>query len=164
MIAYKKLTEQDTAELLKLQKQLDCETNFMMYLPNERKATVKDTEKTIVQLQGTGLLLGAWDSDNCVGYLSAERSPFLKCKHTAYIVIGITKACDGQGIGTKLFQELEAWAKKQGVHRLELTVMVHNTSGRKLYEKMGFLTEGVKRDAIHMEGTFFDEYYMAKLL
>ncbi|WP_338062667.1 GNAT family N-acetyltransferase [Virgibacillus halotolerans] len=37
-----------------------------------------------------------------------------------------------------LFQSLERWAFKSGLHRLELTVITENIAGIKLYEKAGF--------------------------
>ena len=33
-----------------------------------------------------------------------------------------------------------------------------------LYEKNGFVVEGIKRDAMFVDGNYVDEYYMAKLL
>jgi RimJ/RimL family protein N-acetyltransferase len=81
-----------------------------------------------------------------------------------YIVVGVLQAYSGQGIGTRLFREVEKWAREQELHRLELTVMTHNERAIHLYKKMGFEIEGTKRDSICVDGTYVDEYYMAKLL
>lgn len=70
----------------------------------------------------------------------------------------------GEGIGTLLFEELERWAAKHHLHRLELTVVTRNEAGVSLYEKMGFELEGIKRDSLLINGEFLDEYYMAKIL
>jgi RimJ/RimL family protein N-acetyltransferase len=59
---------------------------------------------------------------------------------------------------------LEAWARANGLHRLELTVQVHNRRAIALYEKCGFEREGVKRHSLNIEGTFIDELYMSKLI
>lgn len=88
----------------------------------------------------------------------------LRNKHSAYLVIGISNAYRGKGIGTALFKELEHWAVKQGLHRLELTVVAENIAGVSLYQKMGFKIEGVKKDSLFINGTYVDEYYMGKLL
>ena len=42
--------------------------------------------------------------------------------------------------------------------------MVHNQRGVGLYKKMGFDIEGTKRDALLVDGTYVDEYYMSKLI
>jgi len=60
--------------------------------------------------------------------------------------------------------ELERWAKKNNLHRLELTVMAHNEAALALYKKMGFEIEGRKKHTLFINGSFVDEYCMAKLL
>ena len=44
-------------------------------------------------------------------------------RHVATIVIGILQEYNGRGIGTRLFKEVEKWAKLHDVWRLELTVI-----------------------------------------
>lgn len=61
-------------------------------------------------------------------------------------------------------QEAEVWAKEHHLHRLELTVMRHNEKAISLYEKMGFELEGVRKQALYVDGIFVDEYYMGKIL
>ena len=85
-------------------------------------------------------------------------------KHSVYLVIGILAQYRGLGIGTKLFEQLEKWAKEQNIHRLELTVVTRNEAGLRLYKKMGFEIEGTKRHSLYIDGKFVDEYYMSKLL
>jgi RimJ/RimL family protein N-acetyltransferase len=43
-------------------------------------------------------------------------------------------------------------------------VQTHNRTARALYEKMGFVVEGTRKDALRVEGSYVDGYYMAKLL
>jgi len=42
--------------------------------------------------------------------------------------------------------------------------MAHNARAIRLYKRMGFAIEGTKRQALLVNGTYVDEYYMAKLL
>ena len=60
--------------------------------------------------------------------------------------------------------QMQAWAEKQGLHRLELTVMEHNLVAIALYQRMGFEKEGLKRDSIKIDGDTINEWLMAKLL
>ena len=87
-----------------------------------------------------------------------------RIKHTAYISIGVLQNYRKRGIGKALFVEIENWAKESGVTRLELTVMCHNTSAVALYENIGFEIEGIRRNAMIIDGKYINEYYMAKLL
>ena len=79
-------------------------------------------------------------------------------------MIGILQKFTGMGIGTTLFTEAEKWARQVGIHRLELTVMSHNHAGLALYKKMGFFVEGTAKDSLLVDGTYVNEYYMAKIL
>jgi ribosomal protein S18 acetylase RimI-like enzyme len=54
------------------------------------------------------------------------------------------KEFTGQGIGTRLFEEMQKWAVMQKIHRIDLTVMKHNERAIALYKKMVFEIEGTK--------------------
>lgn len=75
-----------------------------------------------------------------------------------YLVIGVLQEYTGQGVGTGLFRAIEDWAKRIGIHRLELSVMIHNTAAVALYRKMGFEVEGTARDTLFVDGRYVDEY------
>jgi RimJ/RimL family protein N-acetyltransferase len=63
-----------------------------------------------------------------------------------------------------LFQTCEDWARAQGLHRLELTVMTNNHLGIALYKKMGFQIEGTAPDALRVDGEYVALHYMSKLI
>ncbi len=81
-----------------------------------------------------------------------------------YIACGVLKEYRGQGIGTKLFNEVEKWALENDIIRLDLTVVTENEAAIALYEKLGFEKEGIKRASFYLEGRVLDQYYMGKLL
>jgi RimJ/RimL family protein N-acetyltransferase len=162
----RKIEITDAENFLELCKTLDKETKFMMLEPDERKTTIESqTEyiKNVIENEFS-LILVCEVEGNIVGYLTAIREGFKRMRHSAYIVTGILNAYTGQGIGTKLFRELENWAAFRKIHRLELTVMCHNDAGLSLYKKMGFEIEGLKKDSLIVDHEYVDEYYMAKLL
>ncbi len=99
-----------------------------------------------------------------IGYLTACGGRYKRNRQTAYIITGILRGFTSQGIGTKLFEEMEQWAKRKDIHRLELNVMVHNEAALALYRKMGFEIEGKKKHSLLINNTYVDEYWMAKLL
>ena len=63
-----------------------------------------------------------------------------------------------------LFARLLLWATEQGLSRVELTVLCHNTAAIALYQKYGFEIEGTKRHSLLIDRTYMDEYYMGLLL
>lgn len=142
-------------------KSIDQETKFMMFEPDERQFN----EELIVNYLSdeSDLFLGVFSEHEIVGFLVAKRGNFRRIRHSAYIVIGIRHAFQGQGIGTNLFDKLDEWVRKYQVKRLELTVEVANIPAINLYEKQGFSIEGIKRKTMLVDGEFVDEYMMAKL-
>lgn len=155
----------DAEQFLKMLKQLDTETKFMLYDPGERKTTIDDIKKKIENSRETNsLILAAEQNGTIAGYLTADREPYNRVLHCAYIVVGILKDYRGMGIGTQLFEKLEAWARSNGITRLELTAMTHNKTAVGLYQKMGFEIEGVRKNAMTVDGEYVDEYYMGRVL
>lgn len=166
MVTIRAITKTDAEALLRLRQKLDAETAFMMLEPGERTTTLEDERRRIARVlqKDNQMIFVAEHDQKLVGYLSIIGGGFRKNRHSAYIVIGILQAFTGQQIGTKLFLTMENWARRQKLHRLELTVMVRNERGVNLYQKMGFQIEGTKRDSLFADGHYVDEYYMAKLL
>ncbi|PEC19663.1 GNAT family N-acetyltransferase [Bacillus cereus] len=157
---------EDAASFLQLSKQLDGETKFMLYEPGERTATAEQQEQMIHRFieNETATIFVAVEEERIVGFILVNGNNIQRKRHVAAIVIGILQECSGRGIGTRLFKEVEKWAKLHDVWRLELTVMAHNTRAQALYKKVGFEKEGVKKAALIIDGKDIDEYEMAKLL
>lgn len=164
MIYVRKSKAEDANKMLKMLLKLDKETKFMMLEPGERSTNVNGIEGMInAAINGGNLLLVAEYESEIVGFLSAQRGGANKIRHTAYIVVGMRQRYRNKGIGTQLFKELDKWAMESGVSRLELTVMCQNEAAKHLYEKNGFVVEGIKKNSIFMDGNYIDEYYMGKV-
>ncbi|CAG0936866.1 phosphinothricin acetyltransferase [Thermoflexales bacterium] len=166
MITIRPATLEDAAACLALRAQLDGETKFMMLEPGERQTTVEQERErlaTIGQSDNKQMFL-AEDEGQLVGWLWANGGDYRRNHHTVHIVIGLRTVYTNQGIGTRLFQACEAWARERGLHRLELTVMTHNQLGIALYQKLGFQLEGTAQHALRVDGEYVDLHYMSKLL
>jgi RimJ/RimL family protein N-acetyltransferase len=50
-----------------------------------------------------------------------------------------------------------------GLHRIDLGVYAFNPRAQHVYEKVGFLVEGIKRDAYRFDGVYVDEVWMSIL-
>ncbi|NMO97997.1 GNAT family N-acetyltransferase [Paenibacillus lemnae] len=157
----------DAKALIRLLEQLDGETQFMLYEPGERQITKEMQTKRLETMQASKhsvMLLACTDDKDLAGFIVGSGSELQRIKHSIYIVIGIQQKYTGQGIGKRLLENLENWARGRGVTRLELTVMCHNETALRLYHSAGFEVEGTKRNAIKVDGRFIDEFYMSKLL
>ncbi|QGQ45802.1 GNAT family N-acetyltransferase [Metabacillus sediminilitoris] len=156
----------DAESLVNLIKQVESESQYMLFESGERNIGTEQQEKRIetMKKEGNSTIFVAEENEELIGYLIAIGGNANRNKHSVYVVIGILTQYRGIGIGTKLFKQLEEWATEQSVYRLELSVVTRNEAGLRLYKKMGFDIEGTKRHSLYIDGEFVDEYYMSKLL
>jgi ribosomal protein S18 acetylase RimI-like enzyme len=73
-----------------------------------------------------------------------EREGFTHCGRLG---MGVHADFRRRGIGTRLINGAISRAKEKGLERIELEVFASNTPAIKLYEKAGFVVEGVKKKA-----------------
>lgn len=85
------------------------------------------------------------------------------CTHIGVLGMGLVSHARHLGIGTRLLDATisKAWAK--GLSRIALTVRADNANAKALYERFGFVSEGLLRRAFRIDGEFFDCYAMALL-
>ena len=160
----KKIQMEDANNYLNMLLNLDNETKFMMFEPGERPTDINIIKNIIEKsINGDNLILVATNEENIVGFLSVEKGEYKRIKHTGYIVVGIREKYRGKGIGSKLFSELDIWAIENKITRLELSVICSNTIAKHLYEKHGFKVEGIKKNAMIIDGKYIDEFSMAKI-
>ena len=87
-----------------------------------------------------------------------------RAAHRASIDLGLQKDAQGKGIAKSLLQKAEEWSKEKGITRLELTVVEENEPARKLYEKAGFESEGIRKKSMMINDEPHNEIYLAKFL
>jgi RimJ/RimL family protein N-acetyltransferase len=89
-------------------------------------------------------------------------SPKNRCA-TFGIAIG-DKDCWGKGFGTDATQVLLRFAFQElNLNRVQLEVFAFNQRAIRAYEKIGFVHEGVRRQALFREGRYHDVLLMAIL-
>lgn len=155
----------DAEQFLALSKKID-ESNFMLYEPGERQTTIEQQRKSIeiISSKKNTTLFVAEVESNLVGFIAAIGNHFQRNQHTAYLALGVLDMYQGQGIATKLFDQVFDWAREVNISRLELTVIKDNSKAFNLYRKMGFTLEGEKVHSLMIDGEPMNEYYLYKLL
>lgn len=86
-----------------------------------------------------------------------------KLMHAADLGMGVLPSHQGVGLGRRLLDRaIEDMRSFDGIERLELTVLATNTHARRMYERAGFVEEGVKRRSLRQpNGRYEDEVIMA---
>ncbi|MCI5996817.1 MAG: GNAT family N-acetyltransferase [Peptoniphilaceae bacterium] len=166
-INYINVKKHDAKRLMEMLKELDSQTEYMMYEYDERLSDENAINKLIEGIESdnriNNFLVVAECDGKFVGFISAKKGFARKIKHSAYIVVGVLKDFRSMGIGYNFFKLLDDWAIKNSIVRLELTVICENEIAKRLYEKCGFNVEGIKKKSIFMKNKFYDEFYMAKI-
>ena len=96
-----------------------------------------------------------------VGWCDIRRHGFPAHAHRGTLGMGIIPAYRGQGLGLRLLKTTLERAGAAGLVRIELAVYVDNARAIALYDKAGFVREGLVRDAVLVDGQYRDAFAMA---
>lgn len=155
----------DAQAVLNLFYNLDRETDFMLLEPDERDTTSEEQQNIIaVFSKSSHRFMYVAGQDDIIGFCVLIGNQNARNSHVASLVVGVSKIYWGQGIGSALVKQALMQASSTGIRRVELTVRKDNISAIALYEKFGFVKEGVRRHSLLIAGRLISEIYMAKLL
>jgi len=100
-------------------------------LINAMDESEPDTAIFVAQDEAVGQLVGFVRLQTHTDYFSKE-------KHGYIANLAVEKSFEGKGIGRKLIETAEIWAREKGYDRLTLHVFVENDRARRIYEEQGF--------------------------
>ena len=141
------------------------ETVFVLRYPEECGKYTPEAEKALferVNAADNEAMLICLVEGKVAGNCQIVWTKGLKTRHRATVAIALLQEFWGQGIGTRLLEELIRIAKaNENILQVELDFIEGNARARALYEKLGFRICGVKPDAIRLkDGTLLNEYSM----
>lgn len=82
-------------------------------------------------------------------------------RHTGLFRTWLVQSAQGNGIGSELMNYTMKWCRIHQLHKLCLTVFASNGLAHKLYERYGFIQEGVQKEQVKINGLFDNEIFMA---
>ena len=98
----RKIKMEDTNSYLEMLLNLDKETKFMMFEPQERSKSIDIARRKIENtIKGDNLILVATEGTEIIGFLSVKRGVPRRIRHTGYVVVGIREKYRGMGIGKR---------------------------------------------------------------
>ena len=160
--------EEDIPEILEYLKVSSGETKFLIRYPEEIRYTYEDEKELLnrVNRSENQVMLVCLVDNKIAGMCQISFETSIKTRHRASVAIALLKEFWGQGIGTRIFEELISIAESNPeVLQMELDFIEGNDRAMRLYEKMGFRIAGVHPDAIRLkDGTLLNEYLMIKKL
>lgn len=157
-------TENDAKELIELMKIMDGETKFLAREPEEFKLTIEQEVSFLNSINNNpnAMFIVAELDGIIVGNCSVSRiSNTLRYRHRASMGIAVRKSNWGLGIGREMMHSCIVWCEKNGIEQLELEVVSENTRAISMYESIGFIRHGIKKNALkYSNGEYADEYFM----
>jgi ribosomal protein S18 acetylase RimI-like enzyme len=101
-----------------------------------------------------------------IGQIVVTFSNRIKTKHIAYLYgVYLKEQYRGQGLGKMMMNEaMRVILDNSNISKIELEVNSINRVAVKLYESFGFKVIGKRTNAIQVDGLFYDELLMEKML
>jgi ribosomal protein S18 acetylase RimI-like enzyme len=78
--------------------------------------------------------------------------------------LAVAPAAQGRGVGRALVEGAVAEAARRGASKVSLRVLGVNPGAQRLYERCGFVVEGVLRGEFELDGELVDDVLMARYL
>lgn len=110
-----------------------------------------------------GVQLVVRSAGSVVGWCDVQRHHFEGFRHGGVLGIGLLPGWRAQGVGAALLARTLEAAEAAGMTRVELEVFASNIRAIRLFERAGFVREGVKRQARLLDGRADDVVCMARL-
>ncbi|MEO5771618.1 MAG: GNAT family N-acetyltransferase [Burkholderiaceae bacterium] len=105
----------------------------------------------------------ALDAGTVVGWCDIFADWASAVAHCGGLGMGVLESHRGRGIGSRLIAATLVHARQQGLTRIELEVRADNGAAIRLYERVGFVHEGRKRQRMCFDGVYFDTLAMGLL-
>lgn len=114
--------------------------------------------------EGLGLRIVTERGDQLSGYLTIVPGHTRVLSRTGDLQLIVDQQMRGKGIGAELMRHAIAWADGGALDRIEIFVRATNTRALSLYERFGFVQEGVLRRRIRRDaGVRIDDVILARL-
>jgi len=164
---------EDAAEMIAMMQELCEEPGIGIPLgPGEFQNTVEEEKEWIrwrLDTENCLLLVAVATQDDgeeeIVGMLDCTGGKRRAALHETVLGIVVKKVWRDRGVGTALMERALAWARESGVvKRVQLEVFTNNERAIHVYEKVGFVTEGVRRRALWKDREWVDSVVMGALL
>jgi RimJ/RimL family protein N-acetyltransferase len=158
--------KEDAVGTLECINQAGGETPYLTFDGGSFPATLADEQRFIEYLAHTwnALMLVADLEGSVVGILTFEGGRTKRVSHTGELGISVLKAYWGQGIGTSMVAALIAWARENGIRKINLRVRQDNQRAINIYYKFGFKVEGQITREYKIGDHFYDNLVMGLVI
>jgi RimJ/RimL family protein N-acetyltransferase len=154
----------DAQNMINYLNKIGGETDFLTFGKNRFKVSLEAEQEWIESSNSmeNSLIIITTINDEIISIASIASNKKERTRHNGTLGISILKEYWGVGLGSKLMEYIIDWAKSNGItKRIELLVREDNHVAIKLYKKFGFEQEGLHKNDIYIDGTYYNTIIMA---
>ncbi|HEA2736586.1 TPA: GNAT family N-acetyltransferase [Staphylococcus aureus] len=162
----RRVSIKDVENFISMLAKIYDESPYMFYTPGEYDPSVTSASKQLEEYITSPhkVIFVAESDEQLVGFAFVNTTPFQRIKHVAKIDLGVKKLYQHRGIGQALLDAIMAWCLNNQIHRIEANVPLNNQPALELFKSADFQIEGVLKDKLLIDGKYYDDYMMAKIL
>jgi RimJ/RimL family protein N-acetyltransferase len=155
----------DAEDMLRIQKEVIEEKDFLLTDPKEFNKTVDDQEQwiqRILQNSRENILIAEVEG-KMAGWSTFQSPNRVRLNHTGSIGMMVQKEYRNMHIGRELLMALLAWAENYAeIEKACLGVLSTNERAIHLYQTLGFKEEGRKVKEVKIDDRYVDDILMYK--
>lgn len=163
----RKATLEDAKSLGIFVTALDNESEYLLFEQGERSVNTETARQYLAKIESnkkSAVFIAENEECEIVGFVCGETSHLKRISHVMKINMGILKNYRKSAISRELLHALLDYAAIVGILRAEATVIKNNIISLNLCKKFGFNVEGIKKSALKIKDSLYDEYFLSLLL
>lgn len=153
---------EDSENVISYVKEIVQESDNLTFEKGEFNPTVTGEREFIEDINKSTnqcFLIAVLDN-KIIGNLSISNINRARIKHSAELSITVLKDYWNQGVASNLMSEFIQWLKTTELTKINLKVKEDNIYAIKLYEKFGFVKEGVITREFFIDGKYYNSIFM----
>ena len=162
----REISIKDVENFIDLLSKIYDESEFTFYNPGEYSPSIASASQNLENYitSPSKAIYVAENDEQLVGYAFVNTETYERTQHEAVIYLGVKKYYQKHGVGQALINAIEAWSLNHKIRRIEATVVTENGRAVELFKGTGFQIEGELKDKLYINGRYYNEYVMAKIL
>lgn len=158
--------QNDAKNLIDYMHKVNIESKNLMREPAEFILTIQQEKEFITNAinSNDACFIIALDSHLIISSAGFHGKSLSRVKHRVSLGISVLNDYQGLGIGTIIMNVLIAKAIELKKTKMDLEVRIDNIVAIKLYEKLGFVKEGIIKNGFFVENKYVDLLIMGKIL
>lgn len=162
----REISIKDVENFIDLLSKIYDESEFTFYNPGEYSPSIASASQNLENYitSPSKAIYVAESDEQLVGYAFVNTETYERTQHEAVIYLGVKKYYQKHGVGQALINAIEAWSLNHKIRRIEATVVTENGRAVELFKGTGFQIEGELKDKLYINGCYYNEYVMAKIL